>query len=579
MAEKTESALTQPSTQTISYGALKDELPQLLTALNESNLAQRLFKRDALLWKSEPEHVKSINNRLGWLILPDGVDAKVEELNAFVKEVQAAGFKYTVLLGMGGSSLCSEVARDTYERREGFLELFVLDDTDPDAIKHLEGQIELDKTLFIAASKSGNTAETLSFYKYFYTLLEANGNKEPGKNFIAITDSGTPLVKIGEDHKFRKVFINPSDIGGRYSVLSDFGTVPMALMGVDIRALLNSAAQVEKESNTDAPVAYNPAVCLGAALGIYQKHGLDKVTFLLSPSIKSFGLWVEQLIAESTGKEGRGLIPIQGEQPGGPEVYGTDRVFVHMYLPTDTDTETPKKVAALEAAGHPVVRISLPDTTALGGEYYRWEVATAIAGAIIQVNPFDEPNVAEGKKNTNEILNDWIKDGFFKKAVPALTESNVAIYTGDVVKEVVQGSKNISSLLNAFTSVEHENDYIAILPYLLLTEERMATLQSVRIYLRNKFKVATTLLNGPRYLHSTGQLHKGGPSSGIYIIIGGGKKEKLAIPGEPYDFATLHQAQVLGDFRSLNEKHRRIIYIDLGDDIDKGLDLIKQFSL
>ena len=557
--------------QTLGLGSLKDETAAAYAALDELQAGKRLFRRDAYLWKSEPEHIKSINNRLGWLSLPDNIDQKVNELNTFTKQVQQHGYQYVVLLGMGGSSLCSEVARDTFGRVKGFLELLVLDDTDPDAIQHLEGQIDIQKTLFIVASKSGNTAETLSFFKYFHSLLEAKSPGKAGSSFVAITDAGTPLVQMGAEHKFRKVFINPTDIGGRYSVLSDFGLVPMALMGVDIKALLYSAKQMESSADPEVPVASNPAVALGAALGIAQCRGRDKVTFLLSPSIRSFGLWVEQLIAESTGKEGRGIIPVQGEQAGEPGVYGNDRVFIHMYLPSDNDSVTEKQVAALEAAGNPIVRISLPDKNALGGEYYRWEIATAISGVVSNVNPFDEPNVAEGKKNTNDILADWIKEGSFKTAEPSFTSGKVTLYASEQAKAAVQNSKSLGEAISSFSSLAKPHDYIAILPYLLLTGNRIETLQKLRIGLRDKLKVATTLLNGPRYLHSTGQLHKGGPASGLYIIIIGGNKVKLPIAGEVYDFATLHRAQALGDFRSLSNKQRRIIFVDLGDDIDGGL--------
>ncbi|MEO8085450.1 MAG: transaldolase, partial [Bacteroidota bacterium] len=370
-------------------------------------------------------------------------------------------------------------------------------------------------------------------------------------------------------------FINPSQLGGRYSVLSDFGLVPMALMGIDIKAFLLSAKQMEISCN-GIPSGANPGISLGAVLGICQRAGRDKVTFVLSSSIHSFGYWVEQLLAESTGKEGKGLIPVNGEVPGTPGVYGKDRVFVHMYLSSDDNVEDETKIKALEEAGHPVVRIKVADKIALGAEYYRWEIAAAIAGMIIGINPFDQPNVEESKKNTNDLLQGWKKEGDFKKATPVFKSENITIYAGKKTKVSDSNPNSIGQLVNSFTSLAEPNNYIALLPYFLMTDHRTGILQTWRQSMRDELKEATTLLGGPRYLHSTGQLHKGGPDSGLYILMIGDEKEDLIIPGEKFGFETLHQAQALGDFRSLSDKGRKVILMNLGKDIDAGLDKLFQ---
>ncbi len=447
-----------------------------------------------------------------------------------------------------------------------------LDNTDPEAIKDIEKRIDIKQALFIAATKSGGTKETLSFFKYFYDELKKAGKNDPGNNFVAITDDGSPLVAMAKDYQFRRTFINPSDVGGRYSVLSDFGILPMALMGIDIKALLASALQMEASCDPYVPAAANPGIALGTVLGVCQRNGRDKVTFVLSSSISSFGYWVEQLLAESTGKEGKGLIPVNGEELGNPDRYGNDRVFVQMYLPNDDNTADEQKLGALEAAGHPVVRIKVSDKLALGGEYYRWEIATAIAGMIIGINAFNQPNVAEIKKNTNDLLDEWQANGAFKKAEPMLQNGDLSFYTGKQIEQLNgKQYKSAGEFINAFTQLAHAGDYIAFLPYFFMSDSREKTMQSWREQVGSKLKVATTLLNGPRYLHSTGQLHKGGPDSGLYIILAGSEGKELPIPGEKYGFATLHQAQSLGDFRSLSDKGRRVIRIDLGADVDKGL--------
>lgn len=561
------------SPQHISPGKLETEIKHAYAAIDERQIATHLFTKDPYLWKKEPVQIKEISQRLGWLNLADDFTENVKTLTAFAATVVSEGYTHAVLLGMGGSSLSSEVARETYDTANGYLKLFVLDNTATEAILELENKIDLDKTLFIVASKSGNTQETLSFFRYFYNQLKAKNNN-PGNNFVAITDDGTPLVKLAQHYHFRKTFVNPSDLGGRYSVLSDFGLVPMALMGIDIHAFLSSARQMESSCNS-APAATNPGISLGVVLGVCQKHGRDKVTFVLSSSINSFGYWLEQLLAESTGKEGRGLIPVNGESLGAPEVYGTDRVFIHMYLASDNNETDIAKIKSLEDAGHIIVRIKIENKIALGGEYYRWEIAAAIAGIVIGINPFDQPNVEESKKNTSDLLKAWCSEGSFKKSTSVLDINTISIYSGKKTEQIFSNlPKSVGGFVNAFIDNVKPNDYIALLPYMLMTKQRSRALQTWRLQIRDELKVATTLLNGPRYLHSTGQLHKGGPDTGLYIILINEENQQLAIPEEKFGFETLHRAQALGDFRSLDDKGRRVIRIHLGKDIDAGLSLL-----
>ncbi len=570
LADKRMKALgVEAGSQIVSCGKLMKEINAAYVSMDEKQIGRLLFAKDPYLWKTGPEQVKEISHRLGWLNLPDDFTKNAELLIAFTEKIKKEGYTHTVLLGMGGSSLCSEVARETFGTAEGYLQLFVLDNTDPAAILELERKINIEKTLFIVASKSGNTEETLSFFHYFYNKLEKKN--APGNNFIAITDKGTPLVKIAKKYQFRKVFINNPDLGGRYSVLSDFGLVPMALIGVDIKALLSNAKQMEGSCN-GVPVAANPGISLGVVLGICEQHGRDKVTFVLSPSISSFGYWVEQLLAESTGKEGHGLIPVNGELLGAPEVYGNDRIFIHMYLPSDNNEADIEKLEVLEGAGHPIVRIKVANKIALGGEYYRWEIAAATAGIVIGINSFDQPDVEESKKNTSQLLVGWMKDGAFKKSNPLLHVENISIYDGEQTKKLTSNHhKSAGDFINSFTTQAKPGNYIALLPYFLMTDYRTSILQKWRQRMRDELKEATTLLNGPRYLHSTGQLHKGGPETGLYIILIGEEEEDLPIPSQKFGFATLHQAQALGDFRSLIDKGRRVILIQLGKDIDAAL--------
>ena len=565
------------SAQQISYGSLDKEIKAASTSIDEKQAGARLYQKDPYLWKTDDTAAKMIVENMGWLTLPDDFGNVADRLTSFSQKVKNEGYKHAVLLGMGGSSLCSEVARETFGTASGFLELLVLDNTDPAAILDIEKQIDLEKSLFIVATKSGGTKETLSFFRYFYEELKKKGKTNAGDNFVAITDAESPLVKIAADYKFRDIFLNPPGIGGRYSVLSDFGLLPMALMGIDIKAVMDSAKQMKVSSDAHIPMANNPAMSLGLVMGICQRHGRDKITFVLSSSISSFGYWVEQLLAESTGKEGKGLIPVNGEIPGEPDAYGNDRLFVQMNLAGDDTIADDQKLKALEDAGHPIVRIKVPDKIALGGEYYRWEIAVATSGMVIGINPFDQPNVEESKKNTNNILEDWKKAGSFKAEVPAFEHDGISVYGSKAIQSIVDKKYDATgAFINAFCNLAKPGDYIAFLPYFMMTDARRKIMEEWRMQARDKYKTATTQLNGPRYLHSTGQLHKGGPDSGLYIILVGNEGKELPIPGEQFGFATLHEAQSLGDFRSLDDKGRRAIRINIGNDIDKGLATLQE---
>jgi transaldolase/glucose-6-phosphate isomerase len=563
------------STQVISAGSLKKEIGSAFKSMDERQAGRRFYAKDPLLWSSGAETEKMIAANMGWLNLPDDFEEITRTLSDFAQQIKDEGFKHAVLLGMGGSSLCSEVALETFGARDGFPELIVLDNTEPAAIQDVQDRVDLEKTLFIAASKSGSTEETICFFKYYYAQLKEKGSSNPGSNFVAITDAGSPLVKMAEDYGFRKVFLNPDGIGGRYSVLSDFGLLPMALMGIDVHALMQSAQQMKNSSNAFVPAAANPSISLGTTLGICQRNGRDKITFVLSSSIRSFGYWVEQLLAESTGKEGKGLIPINGETLAAPDVYGRDRLFVHMFLTSDDNAADEQKLKALEAAGHPVVRIGIPSKIALGGEFYRWEIAVAISGMVIGINPFDQPNVEQSKKNTREILEEWKQTKAFKIPQPFFEKNGFSIFESGAVADLQ--SENVDSAaaaINAFLNLAKPGDYVALLPYFTMTDSRTKTLQQWRDQVRDNLKVATTSLNGPRYLHSTGQLHKGGPNSGLFILLVADEMMDLPIPDEVFGFATLHEAQSLGDFRSLNDKDRRAIRINLGKELDAGLEIL-----
>ncbi|MEJ2052827.1 MAG: bifunctional transaldolase/phosoglucose isomerase [Calditrichaceae bacterium] len=560
------------SAQNINFGENEKQINKAFVSLNQKQIARRIYSRDPYIWKEDKNEAKLIRNRLGWLNIEDFIK-RSDEIIKFAAEVKKEDFKNVVLLGMGGSSLCSVVARETFGSKQGFPELLVLDNTDPEAVKDIKSNIDIDKTLFIAASKSGTTTETISFEHYFYNLLEKKGIENPGKHFAVITDEGTPLHKEAEKLKFKKIFINPADYGGRYSVLSYFGLVPAALSGINIKELLNNALQMKISCGSFIPPESNPAFVLGTVLGINARLGKDKITFVISESVSAYGYWAEQLIAESTGKEGKGILPVAGETPGKPEVYEKDRVFVYLHSGKDEKETDEKKLNALIKAGHTVVKINLENKLALGSEFFKWELATALAGRIINVNPFNEPNVAESKKNSADLLKAWEEKGKFDEGKAQIIGKGISVYYNSDAGWAPK-SKNLPEFLKSFTKLASSPDYFALLAYFLQTPSRDKLLQDIRIKVRDSRKVATTLGYGPRYMHSTGQLHKGGPNRGVYIMFTYDAEDDLAIPGEEYGFATLQKAQALGDFRSLNDKNRRIIRIHLGNDVDKALKTI-----
>jgi glucose-6-phosphate isomerase len=531
------------------------------------DLARRLWAGDPDLWRpGEPAHAAIIRQRLGWLRVATTMQGEIDRLAAFANEVRRAGFRQAVLLGMGGSSLAPEVLRRTFGVAPGYLDLAVLDTTDPATILRTERGLDLPRTLFIVASKSGTTIETTAQFAYFYERLRTLRGRVAGEQFVAITDPGTPLAELARDRGFRAAFLNPPDIGGRYSALSLFGLVPAALLGLDLRGLLERATQMMAACGPEVPAAENPGLALGVTLAVQALAGRDKVTLVLPPPLASFGAWVEQLVAESTGKEGRGILPVDGEPLGMPVVYGRDRVFVALRMAGAADAAQAQRLAALEAAGHPVVRLDLADVLALGGEFFRWAFATAVAGALLGVNPFDEPNVQESKDATKRVLA-AAAEGQLPEPEPALVAEGLALY-GDVAGGA------LDQALAAFLAQARDGDYLALHAYLPYDPAIAEALQTLRVALRDRLRLATTVGFGPRFLHSTGQLHKGGPNNGLFLQLTADDVEDAAVPGEAYTFGVLKRAQALGDFVALRARGRRIVRIHLGADALAGLRLL-----
>ena len=511
-----------------------------LLARDGARYVRGLFAREPGLWSQDEAARREIAQRLGWLDLPAGMASKVAELQAFAEQVRGAGFTRVVLLGMGGSSLAPETFAKVFGPRAGWPTLAVLDSTDPAYIAAVERAAPLDKTFFLVSSKSGTTLETSDLFEYFW---QRTGGKS-GAQFAAITDPGTPLAALAAERKLRRVFENPPDIGGRYSALSYFGLVPAALIGVDLKGVLGRARAMAEACATADKVAANPGARLAAAFAAACAAGRDKVTLVTSPELASFGAWAEQLLAESTGKKGKGLVPVAGEALGAPAACGNDRLFVALLLDGSPDAPA-QALGALEAAGHPVVRLALKDRLDLGAEFQRWEVATALVGAWLGINPFDQPNVAESKANTDRVL---------QQLLEGQTPS---------VPEAVERPR-FGEALAAWAAGISRGDYVALLAYLPPSPAHDAALAAMRTAIRDALGVATTAAYGPRYLHSTGQLHKGGTPRGVFLALEVDGGPQLQVPGEDYAFGTLERAQELGDLIALERRGRRLLRLRLG---------------
>ena len=557
--------------QSYSLGALEAEVKEKLKDMRQSGFVRRMWDKDPNLWHTDPSHHKVILNALGWLHIPEQQVHHLGRIKALAESVRAAGFRHVLLMGMGGSSLCPEVCRMTYGVVEGYPELHVLDSTVPSQVRSFEKRVDPARTLFIISSKSGSTTEPMVFYQYFFEKVRRIKGERAGENFITITDPGSLLESLAQENKFRDILPGVPDIGGRYSALSNFGIVPAAVMGVNVEHLLYRAERMRHSCGSVVPPEENPGVILGTVLGLSAQKGRDKVTFITSPAVSGLGAWLEQLIAESTGKEGKGIIPIDDEPLGLPEAYGSDRLFVYIRYSANPDRSQDSTVAALEKAGHPIIRIELSDLINLGAEFFLWEITTAVAGAILGINAFDQPNVQESKDYTKAFLDEFKKTGQLPEEEPILTDDGLRIYGDAANREALQGAKTLQGILAAHFKRISAGDYVALNAYVERNDSNHGLLQDIRKGLRDSKKVATTLGYGPRFLHSTGQLHKGGPNSGVFIQITAEDAEDLPIPGEPYTFGTLKSAQALGDFLSLSRRHRRAIRVHLKADVQEGL--------
>ena len=570
IAEKCDRLLKNQEDFSASLGQYQKKVDEALAVMEEDRVMLRIWDHDHTVWKPDPTE---ITNRLGWLHTADTLAENIPSLEKLTGTLRGEGYTQALLLGMGGSSLAPEVFRKAFGFQDGYLDLAVLDSTDPAAVLAHAERLKniLDKTLFIVSTKSGGTVETLSYFKFFYNrVVEAVGEERAGEHFIAITDPGSPLVDIATQYNFRATLLNDANIGGRYSALSYFGLVPAALLGVDLQTTLDRALEASSNCEGKNPAVHgdNKGARLGAILGELALAGRDKVTLITSPEIASFGDWVEQLIAESTGKEGKGILPVVGEPLGSPEVYGDDRLFVYMRLDKDKTYDVP--VQGLEDAGHPVVRLSLKDRYDLGGQFFLWEMATAVAGYRLGINPFDQPNVETAKVLARQMVAAYQSEGVLPEPSPSLQSDGFSVY-GDVY------ARTLAEALDSFLALAQPGAYITLQAYVQPTPETDAALLALRTALRSKTHLATTLGYGPRFLHSTGQLHKGDAGFGLFIQFTGGSSEEADIPdqaGSPessISFGTLKMAQVLGDAQALRKANRQVLRFDLGVNVPGGL--------
>lgn len=547
---------------------LKKRADEISDAWRAHGNVRKLWHRDKSLWTDNDE-----DRWLGWLESVD--DAQIAEYVAFAGEISRENFKDAVLLGMGGSSLGPEVLAATFGQQNGWPRLRILDSTVPAQIKALEAELDLNKTLFIVSSKSGGTTEPNILKDYFFAkVADKAGRDAAGRHFIAITDPGSVLEQHAKDQEFRRIFFGIPSIGGRYSVLSPFGLVPASIAGLNIAELVELSRTMIRSCGPDVPPGENPGVALGIALGVATERGRDKITVLTAPPLASFGAWVEQLFAESTGKHGKGLIPIDGEPLGRPEVYGDDRLFIDLALKSKNDPEHEAKLKKLETAGHPVVRITQNSLAHIVQEFVRFEIATAVAGSVLGINPFDQPDVEASKTKTRDLTSAFEKSGELPRETPVASEQSLAVFTDEANAAALRkagAGESVASWLAAHFARIGNGDYFALLAYFARNEHNTSALQEMRLALRDRRHVATCLEFGPRFLHSTGQAYKGGPDSGVFLQITADDSEDLLIPGYRASFGVVKNAQARGDFDVLLERGRRALRVHINGEIGAGL--------
>jgi transaldolase / glucose-6-phosphate isomerase len=550
-------------------------LPEKLQGLVKASLddwkkndkVRRLWQRDASLWTGSDE-----GQWLGWLDITEKQLAQIDVFKRVAADVKKAKFKHALLLGMGGSSLCPEVLRMTFGKIKGFPALRVLDSTDPAQIKAIEAQVDLRSTICIVSRKSGSTLEPNIYKQYFFEQIKKKvGEKEAGSRFIAITDPGSKMQQVAEADKFRHIFFGMPSIGGRYSALSNFGMIPAAVMGLDVAKFLKNTQEMVKACGASVAADKNPGVLLGAILGTAAKEGADKVTIISSPGISDLGAWLEQLIAESTGKQGKGIIPVDREKLAKPAAYGNDRVLAYLRLETKPDKKQDAAVAALEKDGLPVVRIAVKNKYNLGQEFFRWEIATAVAGAIIGINAFNQPDVEASKIETRKLTSEYESTGKLPPESPFFEAEGLKFYVDPKNAAALRGPATLHDLMKSHLNRINAGDYFGVLGYITMNEANEGALQAIRHDVRDAKKVATVLGFGPRFLHSTGQAYKGGPDTGVFLQITCDDKVDFPVPGQKYTFGVVKAAQARGDFAVLAERGRRALRVHIGKNVKTDL--------
>jgi len=563
--------------QTVAATGYESQVSATYKDLDKNEFPARLWKKDAALWSKEPKEQAALKSGLGFLTVPETMAERVKELASFADEVRSAGFRDVVLLGMGGSSQSADLFATTFPSAPGYPKLHVLDSTVPETIRALDRNIDITKTLFVVASKTGETIEPLSHCSAFFERVKAKSSSPAGSHFVAITDPGTRLAALAKENKFRRVFLNPPDIVGCYAVLSYFGLVPAALIGMDVAALVDRAIRMTHSSAGCVRVEENLGVSLGAALGALKKAGRDKLTFIVSPAISAFGLWVEQLIAESTGKNGIAIVPVCDEPAVDAKCYAKDRVFVYLKLGNGADRAQEAAFETIKQAGIPTVQITLSDKIDLGEEFMRWEIASVTAAAVIGVDPFTQPGVQESKDNTGRILAEFARSKKFPALSPLAEKGKLALFSVGTAGDALKGKHDFREIIGAFVNLARPGDYFAAMAYVSPNPTVVKELATIRKTIVERYGIATTFGYGPRCLHSTGQLHKGGPNTGLFLQITQEHRDSIPIPGASYDFAQLNQAQYLGDFQSLERHGRRVIRVHLaGHDPIGAIEALRQ---